>query len=72
MHFCEHSVPVTIEDYMALPDVDGIITPAGMEAFVCGRPARIRAFGMWLCADHADEMERGAEVRALIAMHEEP
>ena len=58
MHYCEHSVPVTAEDYMALPDVDGIITPEGMEAFECGRPAGIRAFGMWLCADHADAMER--------------
>jgi len=59
-HFCEHSVPVSFVDYISLPDIDGIITPAGMDAFVCGRPAGIRAFGVWLCAEHADAMEREA------------
>jgi hypothetical protein len=54
---------------MSLPDIDGIITPAGMDSFECGRPAGIRMFGMWLCAGHADAMERG---RGLIATHEEP
>lgn|GEM_PF-5698682 len=57
-HRCEHSVPVSFEDYMRLPDIDGIITPAGMDAFECGRPAGIRMFGIWLCADHADAVER--------------
>jgi len=61
MHYCEHSVPVSYQDYMDLPEIDGIITPLGMDAFECGCPAGIRAFGMWLCADHADAVERECE-----------
>jgi hypothetical protein len=64
MHYCQHSLPVSYEDYMCSPDIDGIITSAGMEAFECGRPAGIRMFGMWLCADHADAVERGMRLKA--------
>jgi hypothetical protein len=64
MHFCQHPLPVSYEDYVCLPDLDGIITPTGMDAFECGRPAGIRMFGMWLCADHADAVERGIWLKA--------
>jgi hypothetical protein len=59
MNYCQHHKPVSYLDYMDLPDIDGIITPLGMDAFTCGRPAGIRLFGVWLCADHADAVERG-------------
>jgi hypothetical protein len=64
INYCEHSVPVSYEDYMRLPDIDGIITPAGMDAFECGRPTGIKMFGMWLCGDHADALERGMRPKA--------
>jgi hypothetical protein len=45
-------------------DIGGLITPAGMDAFECGRPAGIRMFSMWLCADHADAVHRGMRLKA--------
>jgi hypothetical protein len=68
-HYCQHPKPVSYLDYINLPEINGIITSAGMDAFLCGRPAGIRMFGIWLCGDHADAVERG---RGLITTHEKP
>jgi hypothetical protein len=59
MHHCQHPLPLTMGEYESLPDVDGIIPDRAMDAFDCGRPAGIRMCGAWLCADHADAVERG-------------
>jgi hypothetical protein len=48
-------------EYAALPDDDGIIPDYAMDAFECGSPAGIRHDGMWLCADHYDEVCRGEQ-----------
>ena len=59
MHHCQSSLPLTMAEYDALPDRDGIISDRAMDAFECGRPAGIRHHGMWLCADHYDALCRG-------------
>ena len=56
MHHCQHPVPLTMAEYDALPDKDGIIPDWAMDAFQCARPAGIRHHGMWLCADHYDSV----------------
>lgn len=61
MHHCEHSLRLTMTEYAALPDDDGIIPDYAMDAFECGSPAGIRHDGMWLCADHYDEVCRGEQ-----------
>lgn len=62
MHFCQHSKPVSYEDYVRLPDVDGIVTPSAMDAFTCGRPASCKFRGTWYCEEHMDAIERGEEI----------
>jgi hypothetical protein len=69
MTYCEQPVPVSYQDYMSLPEIDGIITPLGMDAFECGCPASCKFHGTWYCEEHMDAIEPG---RGLIATHEEP
>jgi hypothetical protein len=59
MHHCQSSLPLTLGEYEALLDRDGIISDRAMDAFQCGRPAGIKYNGMWLCADHYDAACRG-------------
>lgn len=47
MHYCQHPVPVSYEDYVCLPGIDGIITPLGMDTFECSRPASCKFHGTW-------------------------
>jgi hypothetical protein len=56
-HYCEHHLPLTYEEYMSLPDVDGIVTDD--HAFECGRPASAKWRGKWYCEEHMDAIERG-------------
>lgn len=59
MHHCQHPLPLTMAEYEALPEKDGMIPDHAMDAFECGRPAGIKMLGIWLCADHADAVCRG-------------
>jgi len=46
MHHRQHSLPVTMAQYEALPEKDGIISDRAMDAFECGRPAGIKYNGI--------------------------
>lgn len=59
MHHCQYPIPLTMIEYEALPDDDGIIPDCAMHAYECGRPAGIKHHGMWLCAEHYDAVCRG-------------
>jgi hypothetical protein len=67
MHCCQASLPLTMAEYEALPDRDGIISDRAMDAYECGRPAVIRHNGTWFCANHYDAVCRGER---LIQEHE--
>lgn len=60
MHCCEHSLPLSMAQYLNLPAENGIIPDHVLDAaYTCGRPAAIKQDGMWLCAGHYDAVERG-------------
>ena len=59
MQHCQHPLPLSMAEYEALPDRDGIISDRAMDTFECRRPAGIKHHGMWLCADHYDSVCRG-------------
>lgn len=65
MHHCQHPLPLTMAEYDALPEEDGIIPDRAMAAFDCGRPAAIKHHGMWLCADHYGAVCRGERLNSL-------
>lgn len=60
MHHCQHSLPLTMAQYEALPEKDGIIPDSAMDAFECGRPAAIKHHSIWLCAGHYDAVRRAS------------
>jgi hypothetical protein len=59
MHHCQNPLPLTMAEYQAFPEADGITPDRMLDAYECGRPAGIKHHGMWLCADHYDALRRG-------------